>query len=281
LTDAEVPVPPSASETASDLDDMLVRHLPDLQRAIRSLARRHHLSAEEERDLRGEVLVRLMAHGYAALRNYRGQSAMTTYLRVVAYRVLLDHRSRRWGKWRPSRRALAHGPGGVRFERMVGRDGLSIGEALSALRERTAGTLDVGIAHAIAARATRARRAREVPLELAAEAAVDPSQERGLQARDLTRYAASVTAVIRGALQELSVEDYRMLHRRFVAGESVAELARQSGADQKRLYRRQARILRRLRADLSRARLAGEELAALIGNPDVQLPQVFDQPLSA
>jgi hypothetical protein len=202
---------------------------------------------------------------------------MATYLRVVAYRVLLDQRTRRWGKWRPSRRALAYGPGAVRFERMVGRDGLSVADALATLRETSTGPLDAGIANGIAARVVRGRRAREVPLELAADAAVDPPQERGLQARELARYATCVAAVIRGALQQLNAEDYRMLHRRFVAGESVAELARRSGADQKGLYRRQARILRVLRAELSRARLAGQELAAIIGNPDVQLPRLFDE----
>jgi RNA polymerase sigma factor (sigma-70 family) len=259
---------------------MLIRHLPDLHRAIRSLARRYRLSADDEGDLLGDVLVRLIAHDYAVLRKYRGQSAMVAYLRVVAYRVLLDARIRRWGKWRPSRRALACGASAIRFERLVAREGLSMLDALSAMREPLDARLDRRLAHSLAARIARRRRGREFPLELGAEAAVEPMQERSLQTRDLTRYAARVSAAVRRALQGLSDEDYRILHSRFVAGETVAELARRSGADQKGLYRRQERILRQLRADLGREQVVRQEVGVLIGHPDVQVPEMFEERLS-
>ena len=280
MPDAQAIAVQTGPERSPQFQAMLVRHLPDLHRALRSLARRHRLSADEERDLLGDVLVRLMAHDYAVLRKYRGQSAMVTYLRVVAYRVLLDTRIRRWGKWRPSRRALAHGAGAVRFERMVARDGLSVLEALSAMQALADGPLDRRLAQSIAVHVSRRRRGRELPLELAAEAAVEPLQERSLQTRDLARYAVHVGSVVRRALQGLSDEDYRILHSRFVAGESVAELARRSGADQKGLYRRQERILRRLRDDLGREQVIRQEVGALIGHPDVQVPAAFEDRVS-
>ena len=281
MPDSQVITVQPVPEGSPQFQAMLVRHLPDLHRAVRSLARRHRLSADEEGDLLGDVLVRLIAHDYAVLRKYRGQSVMVTYLRVVAYRVLLDSRIRRWGKWRPSRRALAHGAGAVRFERLVAREGLSVLEALSAMREPADAPLDRRLAQSLAARIARRRRGRELPLEFGAEAAAEPLQERSLQTRDLTRYAAHVSAAVRRALQSLSDEDYRILHSRFVAGESVAELARRSGADQKGLYRRQERILRRLRADLGREQVVRQEVGVLIGHPDVQVPEVFEERLSA
>jgi RNA polymerase sigma factor (sigma-70 family) len=278
---ANATVAQSASHTLTPFQDMLVRHLPEVHRAVRSLARRHRLPADEEGDLLSEVLIRLVADDYAVLRKYRGQSALGTYLRVVAYRVLLDGRIRRWGKWRPSRRALALGAVAVRLERLVGREGLTEREALSAMKDWTDEELDPNVAHAIAARAGRRGRARELPLELGAHAAVDALQERVLESRDLARSAAHVAAVIREALRELSDEDYELLHRRFVRGESVADLARKSGVDQKWLYRRHEQILRRLRLNLGRARLVRHDLRALIGHPDVEVPEVFEERLSA
>lgn len=281
MTHAPTPVtPPGAQLPTPMLEDLLVQHLPDVHRAIRSLARRYRLPHQEEADLLGDVLVRLVADDYAVLRKYRHQSAPHTYLRVVAYRVLLDTRIRQWGKWRPSSRALAHGASAVRFERMVAREGLTAHEALREMSERGE-RLDPEVAASIGARIARRSRARVRPPQHPGEASVDAAQDRVLESRDLARYASHAGAVIRQALEDLSDEDLELLRRRFVKGEPVAELARTSGMNQKRLYCRHARILRRVGRALAAANLVSSDLLKLVGHPDVQVPDVFGASLSA
>jgi RNA polymerase sigma factor (sigma-70 family) len=261
--------PPPASQ------DLLEKHLPDLHRAIRSLARHHRLADDEERDLLGDVLVRLLADDYAVLRKYRGESGIATYLRRVAYRVLLDTRIRRWGKWRPSTRARTLGAAAVRFERMVARDGLTPAEALATMDGEPDLVLDPELAQALAAAIGRRRRRREVPLAWAAGVAVEASQHRALESRRLSRHAAEVGEAMRRALRSLSAEDRQLLHERFVQGRSVATLARRARADQKCLYRRFTRILGRLRRELAHARIGHDDVRPLIGHPEIEVAGVL------
>jgi RNA polymerase sigma factor (sigma-70 family) len=271
----DVPVSPTRVPPTSSCPDTLVRHLPDVHRAIRMLGRRHRLPEQEEGDLLGEVLVRLVTDDYAVLRKYRGDSALGTYLRSVAYRVLLDSRIRRWGKWRPSSRARALGTSAVHFERLVARDGFTVSEARAIVDNQPHLALAPPLTDALAAGIGRRRRPRTVPLEMAAGVPVEASQDAVLESRALSQRAARVSSAMRLVMQSLSPGDSLLLRQRFVEGHSVTDLARHGRADQKSLYRRYARILRRLRTDLEHADVTADDVRSLIGRGDVEISGVL------
>ena len=249
--------------------DVLVRQLPEVYGAVRWLARRQRLREDEERDLLSDLLLHLIADDYAVLRKFRGEGRMSGFLRRVAYRLLLDARNRRWGKWRPSRRARGLGPAAIKFERLVARDGFTVTEALQTMG---AASLDREVADSLAADAgRRRRRGREVSLDQAASVPVEAAQPGIVEGGTRSGRAARVSAAMEAALARLSSEDCELLHGRFVQGESVVAQSRRMHADQKHLYRRHARILRRLRHDLMHADIGLEDVRSVIGHPDVEL----------
>jgi len=65
-----------------------------------------------------------MADDSAILRQFQMRSSLRTYLTVVICRLFLDERIARFGKWRPSRKAVRVGSTAVLFERLTMRDGL-------------------------------------------------------------------------------------------------------------------------------------------------------------
>ncbi len=271
--------PPSAPlarpSVPADPRRMLLAQWPDLRRTVRALGRTHRLPDDEIGDLLGDVAVRLMHDDFAVLRKFRGHSGLATYLHTVAYRVLLDRRIRQWGKWRPSSRARALGPVAIRFEQLVGRDGFSAVEARTLLGPAGGAALDAGQADRLAARVRRPRRPRLLGLDLAMEMPVDPPQHQALDASGVAGEVSRVCAVMRQAVANLSAADAAFLRDRFVHGYSIADVARRTGADQKRLYRRYARILRGLRGDLERGAVTAAEVRPLIGHAGAEISGVL------
>lgn len=273
-------LPPSSAPLARpsvsvDPRRMLLAQWPDLRRTVRTIGRTHRLADDEIGDLLGDVAVRLMHDDFAVLRKFRGHSGLATYLHTVAYRVLLDRRIRQWGKWRPSRRARALGPVAVRFEQLVGRDGFSAAEARTLLGPVGGAGLDDTQADHLAARVRRPRRPRLLGLDLAMEVPVAPPQHQAFEAPGVPGQVSRVCAAMRHAVANLSAADAAFLRERFVHGHSIADVARRTGADQKQLYRRYARILRGLRGDLERGQVTAAEVRPLIGHAAAEISGVL------
>ncbi len=127
----------TVSQTAArrpELETLFVSAIPDVERAIHFVARRHRLSRTEEDDFAGEVKLALVENDYDVLARFQGRSSLRTYLTTVVQRLFLDHRCRLWGKWRPSAEAQRRGPVALRLEVLLYRDGLTFDEAVETLR---------------------------------------------------------------------------------------------------------------------------------------------------
>ena len=78
--------------------DLLTSHLPVVNSAITFVARQRQLSPDERAELASLVYVRLLDNNCAALRQFRAESSLRTFLVVVVQRILIDAHIARYGK---------------------------------------------------------------------------------------------------------------------------------------------------------------------------------------
>jgi RNA polymerase sigma factor (sigma-70 family) len=251
--------------------DQLLPHLALVRRVVRGVARRHALTDEDRRELLGETLLKLMTDNCAVLRSYRAEGELSAYLRVVTYRLLLDRRTKTWGKWRPSKRARGLGAAGIHLERLLVRDRLAPREAMRVLVEHP----EFGLKSADAYSLYEALDIRQRPMEV--ELGSDPAGAQfavcadPCDARELTARARRVGDALRRAIDGLDARDRQLLRYRFRAGRSVAEVSRALAVDQKSLYRQYERIFRGLRASVEALGVCAEDVQMIVGHTRVLL----------
>lgn len=226
----------------------LERNSATLRTVVRQVARARKLSDLDRDELFSMVCARLVQDDYRALRRFKGQSRITTYLNVLTRRVLLDWQIATWGKWRPSARARALGPAAVQLERRVVRDGEPLTAALDAL-ERSAPdrALSPLEARMLLSRPSWSRRAFVSldHVEVTATENHDPLVV--LMERSRQRGRRQVVGCLKAALRSLPADDRRLVHMRHVEGRRVNDIAAGFGMEPKRLYRRLARVHGQLR----------------------------------
>ncbi|MFO0913376.1 MAG: sigma-70 family RNA polymerase sigma factor [Pirellulales bacterium] len=122
------------SHEAGAWEDLVDRFLGLVLHVIDHTAshRQIELSSADREDLASEVFLGLVQHDYGALRRFRGQSSLATYLTVISRRIALRQLSR----------LAPQGVATVRFdEHLAAADGTSWGNAVSD-REQIAHLLD-------------------------------------------------------------------------------------------------------------------------------------------
>jgi RNA polymerase sigma factor (sigma-70 family) len=248
----------------AELERRFVAALPDIERVIRFVARRHRLSRQEEEEFAGEVRLALVDNNYRILARFQGMSSLRTYLTTVIQRLFLDHRQKMWGKWRPSAEAQRRGPVACRLEILIHRDGLSGDQAVETLRMNYGATETreelLAIARDLPVRTARRHVADSEALEVAAtDGSANP--ESVLEGRAMVERAQ---ADLLDSFESLAAQDRLLLRLRFEDGFSVADIARASRADQGQLYRRLERLLRVLREQLEARGLVWPEILDMI-----------------
>jgi RNA polymerase sigma factor (sigma-70 family) len=245
VTTVDVP----RAEAARPPAELLSEHAVMIADLIRRIARRSRLAASEHDDFESLAWSHLVKDDYRVLRQYRGDSALSTYLTIVLRRVLLDHRTAKWGKWRPSAEAKRLGPTAITVERLVTRDSRPIEEVL-----RRLGVEDNAEAQALrqlAGHPTRRVQRRMVGEDVLVEhACAAPGPDATLMADDRRALGRRVQDALAAALGCLTEEDRQLLRSRYESGETVAAVAAQSGLPQKSLYRRFDRLHAMLRSML-------------------------------
>ena len=129
-------MPPTATDHAAAIADprtWLEANASLVAQAVTRIARRRRLPRPERDELLSQVFAHLLKDDCHALRAFRGESSLGSYLTVIAERQFLDLRAARWGKWRPSAEARRQGPVAVRLERLVCRDGIDPAQARAML----------------------------------------------------------------------------------------------------------------------------------------------------
>ncbi len=257
-----------------EYEHLFVTSLPLIERLSRFFCRESRLSPEDVEDFIASVRVHLLDNDYAALRQFEGRCTLSTFLALVIQRLLFDYRVQQWGRFRPSAAAQRLGPAAIRLELLLRRDGLPLHEAVALFQSRGE-AMPLGEAERIAAQLPpRRTRAVTVDVESAApaELAVDAATvEDAAAATDRQVISQTVAAVMRDAMASLAPEDHAILRLHFVAGLSVADIARSMGLMQRQTYRRIHRIYDGLRTRLRDAGVRDVEVTELLGRADVDL----------
>jgi RNA polymerase sigma factor for flagellar operon FliA len=203
----------------------------------RSICFRRHVPPDERKDFESFLFAALLSDGRRVLHRYRREGSLAAYLRVVVGRLLLDYRVRRWGKWRPSARARRLGRTAVELERLIDRDGFSRWEAVRHLRINLGvdrSELDLlDLAGRLPRRPVRRFEGEEALLTSADSLPDSERPDRSMLEQEVERVRAAMGA----AVAALEPQRRRLVAQRFVEGLTIAEIARRSGADQRRLYR--------------------------------------------
>ena len=214
-----------------------------IEAVIRTVIRRRRMTPDEAEDFASVARLGLLKDGCAVIRNFRGESSLSTFLNRVVDRMLLDYRVEAWGKWRPSARARRMGRLAMQLEKLTSRDGLTFNEAVETLRTN----LQVACTDAELWAIYRQLPER-TPRVLMAEDALKGIPAAGAPPDDGLRADGTwMIGALQRALDRLDPEDRMLLHQRFFGEIRPVSIARARGLDQKRLYVRFDQILGRLR----------------------------------
>lgn len=246
---------------------LFLANLEWVERSVASLCRRYGLGGDEVDDVASWVKLKLIEDDYAALRKFRGDSSIRTYLVVVVAALFRDYRASNWGRWRPSAAALRAGTLAVRLETLVYRDGCTLDQAGRILRASGETDLpDRSLAALLAQLPVRGPLrpyvAGEGPLE---GVAADSSADERVAADESDRQRQAVMGALERVMARLPAEDRLILRLQYWKGLSVADVARALTLPQKPLYRRIERILGQLRRDLPSEGLQPEQLRDFLG----------------
>ena len=253
----------------SDLEAVFLENLPVIDRATAQVARRHGFMPDDTAELTSWVKLRIIEDNYAALRKFRGESSIATYLTVVVAMLVRDYCAQKWGRWRPSACARRLGEVATRLETLVHRNGMPLQQAGELLRTAGLTTFsDLQLSELLARMPTRRPlRPVEVDSETLMHLATSDSADSVLANREIDEQREQCRLIVEEAINSLSVEDRLIVRLRFWEGLSVADIARGLKLEQKPLYRRLDRLLSDLRRALTRAGLRSGNLEELMDGP--------------
>jgi RNA polymerase sigma factor (sigma-70 family) len=225
-------------------------NLGTIEKALRFVCRRHRLSLDEAEDFASHGRLKLMENGYAVLRKFQGRCKLETFLVSTLGHALLDYRIAKWGRWRPSAKAIRLGPPAALIEQLLYRDGHSADEAFELVRVNhgihvTRADFEAILA-ALPSRVSRRFEDEEALENLVSGDAADKHMIEEEERADADRRIEAVTE----ELQALPPND-RLLMKLFdVDGLTMNEVAKILGEAAPALFRRRDRIRAAIRKRL-------------------------------
>ena len=243
----------------------LTENLPLLQQVVRRVARRHRLRDHEVEELLGAVQLKLVDNDYEAIRRFEGRSSLATYLGSIVTRHLLDERTARWGKWRPSVYGKRHGTTAMQLEMLMTRDGLRFEEAVQALRStRVVLESDEELYRLSLGFPSRVPR-RFVDVAVLEHVAIDDEVDTRVDDGRLAALAMRTEAALKAALDTLEPQDRLLLKMHFEHDLPLSKIAQVLKVEQKPLYRRKEQVLALLGQELARQGLSREHVVEIFG----------------
>lgn len=251
--------------------ELFFERVGQIEQIIQKVATQHRLSGDEGQELYGLVMLKIVQDDYAVLRGFQNRSRWATYLTVIIQRVLLDHRVREWGRWRPCVEAQRLGPKAVLLDQRINRDGLEPAEAIRELLiqgvDETSGELE-----RLVSQIPRRPRRRFLPGDTYLKSLTDQEEaDWRIAAGERQRTAVSLNRALAAALRDLPDEERNLLGLRFARGWTVRRIAASQNLAERGLYRRFERILRRLRRRLEDLGLGWQEIAVALDGQDIDL----------
>ena len=247
------------------LKELYHQSLDTLPPILRGLGRKNHLSPEEVEDLRSDIHVKLLEDDYRMLRRWNRRSSLKVYLATVVSNIWHDQVRGEKGRVRASTAAMRLGPPAPELEVLLGRQGLTLDQAYEAIKPRFPG-LSRGEAEEIAAQINpRPDRHFEGADVVARLPALEPMGDKHLEQQEKLVKKRKALALMHQRLSELPEQDRILLVRAHAEGVKFSRIARSLGIDQRSLYGRNERLLKKLRTDLEEAGIRWEDLSEVLG----------------
>jgi RNA polymerase sigma factor (sigma-70 family) len=250
-----------------DAEKLFLSHLSLIERITSFVCHRNRVTGAEAEDFCSTVKLKLIEDDYAVIRKFEGRSQFTTYLTTVIQRIFSDYRTRLWGKWRPSAEAKRLGLTAMTLERLIHRDGYTLGEALQILTtgDGSGGTRREleDLYRRLPARTKRPMMVDE-PIPDRAAPAYGPIEDGELFDRERRASACRANGVLDQAIGELDLQDRLILRLRFADFLTVPQIADLTKLDSKKIYKRIEKILRGLRSQLAENQIDRMEVDSLI-----------------
>lgn len=247
------------------LEELYHQSLEALPPILRGLARVKRLSPEEVEDLRSDIQVKLLEDDYRMLRRWDSRSSLKVYLATVVDNIWHDRVRGEKGRVRVSAAAMRLGPPAPELEVLLGQQGLTLDEAYEVIKPRYPG-FSRGEAEEIAAQINpRPGRIFEREVVVAGLPDPEPTGYEQLEQREKLAKKGKALALMHRRLSGLPEQDRMLLVRAHAEGVKFSRIARSLGIDQQPLYRRNERLLTKLRTDLEEAGIRWEDLSEVLG----------------
>jgi RNA polymerase sigma factor for flagellar operon FliA len=251
--------------------ELLTANLPLIERAVAFACRRNRLDANEAEEFAAIVNLKLVENDCAILRAYEARSGFATFISVVVQRMALDYRIHLWGKWHATAEAKRLGELAVELERLLHRDGRTLGEAFVILAPQHESVTRDELAALAARLPERTPRLREVAIGDSEPRAETKAADERLMESERRRTSERLSAIMSAIIARLPEDDQLILQLRFEGGMPVSNIARALQLDQKLLYRRLERRMRDIRAELDRCGVDAGDVLDLIGRDEAVL----------
>ncbi len=203
-------------------EELFSQRFKQIEKIVRAVAAHRRLSAGDSQELYGLVMLKVAQDDFALLRRFQGKSRWGTYLTVIVQRVLLDHRVKEWGRWRPCAKAKRLGSTAVLLDRFINRDRLESVEAIHRLSARGVGESAAELER-LAEQIPRRPRRRFVSCETHLSMLADPdgAADRHLEAAERRRAAVHLNQALATAIRGLPESERDLIDLRFGRGWTV------------------------------------------------------------
>ena len=241
-------------------------HLDLIDRVVGFVCRRNGLRGDEGEDFRSEVHLRLMDSEFSILRAFDGRSSLKTYLTVVIQRLMLDFRTERWGRWRPSEAARRLGDDAVLLETLIVRDGHDFSDAVSIMTTTHGVTRDRDELYEMTLSfPLRWGRSSSTTVPTS-ESLHSPERSPEQQAidRETIECERELSEALTETLQSVEPEERLLLRLVHLEGRKISTIARMMQQDQQSLYRTMYRLQKQFRTTLERRGLGWDRTVALL-----------------
>ncbi len=248
-------------------ESLFLEHLPWIERVARIACSKHSMWRDEAEDFGSWIKLKLMEDDYAALRRFRGEADVRTYLAVVVTRQFHEYRRARGGRWRASAAAERLGQLAKDLEALVYRDRYTLDQACEKLR--TEGRTALSNAELRRLLAQLPGHPRQRPVEVSADAVLEGVQGTSAADKELAQTEAEtlrgrVMAALHRVRLRLDPENQEIVRMHFAEGRTLADVARALGLPQKPLYRRVEKLRRWLRAELEAEGVEAEDVSGIL-----------------
>ncbi|HEU0052805.1 MAG TPA: sigma-70 family RNA polymerase sigma factor [Longimicrobium sp.] len=244
-----------------EAEQLFIDHLAMIERLTAKLCRSRDLIGADAEDVDGWIKMKLVEDDYAAVRKFRGESGLGTYLTVVVSMLFRDRMVKDRGRWRPSAAARRLGPLAIRLETLVYKHRTPFSQAAEIVRsEGLTDQSDHELARLLSKLKPRSQlRPQLVNPEDSDQVEAPFGADKTVIDEENDRARRETYKILLAALAALPPEDQAIVRLWIWEEKSVAEIARALSLEQKPLYRRIERLMKQLRRELEACGITQEQ----------------------